>query len=206
MTAANPVLNWDAWRAGYDTATVGFQREFYDAVFVAHPHQHRFDAKTLGGLLDYIGRDVTVVELGGWTGDFAAAMLAARAEITWWENHEISPAALAASVCSDPRYVPVAAIDWYWTVTHTADVFVASHVLEHLTLRDVRQVLDASDVGFAFVQAPLGDSGRSWRGYAGSHILEVGWAGLEDELSVRGFRLLPALSREKVRCYERLPA
>lgn len=200
MTSA---ISWDGWRDAYGHATVDDQRAFYDAVFVAHPDQRRFDDDACGRLLDHIGRPVTVVELGGWDGGFAAAMLACRPDIVRWENHEIAAAAVEASVCSDGRYEPVALVDWYWATTHTADVFVASHVLEHLTLADVRRTLEATDAAFAFVQAPLADGPTDWRGYRGSHILEVGWLGLEVVLADRGYRLIPELSREWVRCYER---
>lgn len=195
-------LDWDGWRATYDTWGLEQQQAFYDRVFVNCRAQARFDALTFHRFLDYIDRDVAVVELGGWDGEFAATMLHSHPEIVWWENHEISRAAVEGSVCHDSRFRPVALDGWYWDSRHVADVFVASHVLEHLKWRDVVQVLDATTVRYAYLQVPLAEQPTCWNGYRGSHILEAGWADLTDELAGRGFVLLHGLSKPGARCFE----
>lgn len=187
-------VSWDTWRESYDEWGIGRQRRFYDEVFGVHRDQERFDVRRLGWLLDVIAGPVSVVELGGWDGGFARAMLAAHQDITSWENHEVSAAAVAGSVCDDVRYRAVALDDWYWQSAHTADVFVASHVLEHLRWDDVRRTFDATTCEWMFLQVPVGSGPTEWRGYHGSHILEVGWSTIIPELEGRGFVVLEGLS------------
>lgn len=198
-------VSWDQWRAYYDDWTLDDQRRFYDWVFAEHREQARFDAKTLGRLLAHAGQPVSVVELGGWDGEFAATMLGGPRPISSWTNYEISAAAVRGSVCVDPRYHAVTLEEWYWDGHHEADVFVASHVIEHIRLADLRATFDATDCRWMFLQAPLAEGPMSWQGYHGTHILEVGWQGVEEELERRGFELLDWLSRPMVRCYQRGP-
>lgn len=204
------MVTWDEWRTLYDEWTVDDQAVFYDQVRDGYPEQARFDAAALGRLLDWIGGAPTVVELGGWDGGFAAAVLAEYPDVAGWTNYEICTEAVRGGVCDDPRYEAVSLREWYWDRPHRADVFVASHVLEHLRLRDVRKTLDATEARFAYIQCPIDDhslGGRragppDWAGYPGTHILEVGWGGLQAELEARGWALLEGLSSPSSRCFE----
>lgn len=196
-------VSWDEWRALYPAWGFSEQQAFYDDVFREHRQQQRFDHGRFGQFLDLIGREVSVVELGGWDGEFAATMLAQYQQITRWENHEVSHAAADASVCTDPRYTAVALTDFYWRSKHECDLFVASHVLEHLSLRDVLATFDATTCDHMFLQVPLGDSAQDWSGYHGSHILEVGWGELKGYLLARGFRQVAELSHPWARCFSR---
>ena len=208
MTAA--MVTWDEWRAAYDEWTFEEQAAFYAQVHDEYPGQARFDAAALGRLLGWVGGDVTVVELGGWDGGFAAAILPNHPQVKRWTNYEICGEAVRGGVCDDPRYEGISLREWYWDTPHAADVFVASHVLEHLRLRDVRRTLDATVARFAYIQCPVDDASLGarkagppdWNGYPGTHILEVGWDGLQREFEARGWRLLPNLSSPSARCFE----
>lgn len=199
-------ISWDEWRACYDGWSFAEQQEFYDQVFSAARVQRQFSVPHLDDFLNYVlepDKTVTVGELGGWDGEFAASLLPNRAEISRWTNYEISRAAVAESVCTDERYEPVALRRFYWETDHHEDLFVASHVLEHLRFRHVCRVFDATDARWLYLQVPLGEGPRGWDGYHGSHILEVGWRDLMAELDLRGYELLPALSNAGIRCFER---
>lgn len=203
MSETLTAVDWNAWRAGYDSTSFAGQRRFYDRVFDEFPDQARFSVKALSALLARIDEPVSVVELGGWDGGFAAEMLRSHPHIREWFNYEISAKAVASSVCSDHRYYGVALEDWYWSHDHQADVFVASHVIEHLRLADVAKAVLATDCRFVYFQAPIGDAPSSWHNYRGSHILECGWTGVGDMMASFGFRMIEALSVPHVRCYEK---
>lgn len=203
MTTTTTHIDWNAWRSDYDTMSFAEQQAFYDLVYCLHPQQARAEVSALERFLDYIGQPLTVVELGGWDGGFAAKILERRPEIVWWTNYEISRAAATESVCEDARFASVPLEDWYWMDKHVADLFVASHVLEHLSILDVIETFDATSTRWMFLQAPLREEPTDWSDYHGSHILEVGWAVISEELSKRGYALLPELSEPHVRCYER---
>lgn len=200
--AAAAPSKWDEWRARYPNLTVAEQQAAYDAAFDEDRNQRRFDARTLQALLERIGEPVSVVELGGWDGELAAEVFAAtNGQVKTWRNYEISPKAVAATVCDDPRYKAVVPKRFYWQTRRRGDVFVASHVIEHLSLDHVRRTLDATDCRYVFLQAPLEAGPTDWAGYDGGHVLEVGWDGLDAELSARGFAPMPELARDTVRCY-----
>ena len=202
MNVAVAPVNWDDWRAAYDTMSFDDQQDFYDRVFDVARVQRQHDPKKLGALLDYIAEPVSVVELGGWDGELAATMLAG-GQIVKWRNYEISRKAVEASVCDDARYEAIALTDFYWNDQHYADVFVASHVLEHLRQIDVAATLDATKARWVFIAAPLAETSREWGGYHGSHILEIGWRGLMDMLWDRGYDHLDGLSNAGIRCFEK---
>ncbi len=196
-------IDWDAWRASYDEMSFADQRAFYDRVFAEFPEQARFSTRVLGEFLAELPSGLEVVELGGWDGEFAAEMLAASSKITRWINWEISQKALDSRPQHNKRYWRLALDDWYWNASHSCDLFVASHVLEHLKLRDVLATFDATDCRWMYLQAPLAEEPTNWRGYRGSHILEVGWEWITAELDARGFDYLPAVSHPWARCFAR---
>ena len=207
MTVATQPIDWNAWRASYDEMTFADQQAFYDRVHEAHPEQARFSTRVLGRLLTHIAHiprsDISVVELGGWNGGFAAAMLEDYPEVANWVNHEASSAAVEANVCDDSRYTGHALEDWYWRRHYVCDLFVASHVLEHLKLADVLKVFDATHARWLYLQAPLGEEATDWTNYHGSHILEVGWREIGEALTERGYELLAEISEPTARCFER---
>lgn len=205
--AARP-LDWDAWRAGYDDMSFADQQDFYDRVFDLCRVQQQHDAIRLSRLLAYVDRcgwAYTVGELGGWDGELAAAMLHDHPTIGGWVNYEISRKAADASVCQDPRYKAFALDRFYWETPHLEDVFVASHVLEHLRFADVQAVFDHTTARWLYLAVPVTENGRDWDGYHGSHILEVGWHDLARELDARGYDCLWYLSNAGIRCFERRP-
>lgn len=199
-------IDWNEWRDRYDTLTFGKQQSFYERVFEQFPEQARFDTEALGKLLDHIAEPVSVVELGGWDGAFAHEMLRRREGITRWTNFEISRGAVESGRCEDLRYYGMALEDWYWAFRHEADVFVASHVVEHLKLTDVVRAVLATDCRYIYFQAPLEEAPTSWHNYRGSHILEVGWVGLTATLFDLGFNEIVSLWEPHSRCYARRAA
>ena len=202
MTTAT-AIDWNAWRAAYDDMSFAEQRDFYNEVFELHPEQDRYSVEHLEMLLEHIDAAVEIVELGGWAGAFAGAVMPGHPEIVRWRNYEISSEAVDASVFHSARYEPIALRDWYWNYEHSADVFIASHVLEHLKLRDVLATFDCTDARWLFLQVPLAEEAKDWNGYHGSHILGVGWEWLTEELEYRGYSYLPEISHPHARSFER---
>lgn len=196
-------IDWDGWRAAYDEMSFQDQRAFYDLVWEELPGQARASARSLTAFLEHIdGPPLVVGELGGWDGALAAEVMGGGRVRAWW-NYEISAQAVANSVCEAPMYSGVALGDWYWASSHLVDLFVSSHVIEHLKFRDVLASFDATECRWIYLQAPLRDGPTNWAGYHGSHILEVGWGEIMGALAGRGFRLVDELTVPNVRCFER---
>jgi hypothetical protein len=183
MTAATEI-DWDKWRVDYDRMTFADQQEFYKLVAELHPHQQSFDPAAINEAFDVIkGHDMDVVELGGWDGRLASSMLG-RDDILFWENVDLVE---VPQVCSHPAYRLRVLKRPAWDDLLVGDVFVACHTIEHLKARELALLFDCIRADWIYLEAPLEQGGHDWKGYKGSHILEIGWEEIRDMLDVRGY-------------------
>jgi hypothetical protein len=179
-TATAAKIDWDAWRADYDTMTFADQQAFYAQVAELHPRQESFDLEKANEAFDKIGgSNLIVVELGGWDGRLARDMLA-RTDIATWENWDIAD---LPQVCTRENYRRELLDDYLWTTPIDGDVFVACHTIEHLKARELQKLFAKLRTSWVYLEAPLSDDGTDWTGYPGSHILEIGWEGVNELLS-----------------------
>lgn len=188
------MIDWDAWRAEHANMTFADQQKFYGSVAVAHPHQQCFDlwhARStfahISGLIGFLPPDwpgLDVLELGGWDGAFAEALLD-REDIESWTNYDIVS---VPQVCKRENYQLQVLDDYLWNRSEVrGDVFVSCHTIEHLTGAELEQLFDVLRVGYIYLQSPITHTGRTWNGYPGSHILELGWNGIDELLLARGY-------------------
>ncbi len=185
------VIDWDHWRSTYGTRTLAEVAAFYDRVAVAHPEQQQWKAHaafTVSALADA----TSVVELGPWRGELAAHALERVPSIGLWVGFDVCPWAVENTRCTHPAYRPVTLTDRPWTIDlPAADVFVASHVIEHLSWEHT-QALAAQfgKYGRLVVDVPVPESEPSdWQGYRGSHMLDASWADVDELLERHGFGL-----------------
>jgi len=180
-------LDWDAWRAGYDEMTFADQQAFYREVAELYPLQESANVCMAHDAFDLIEQEhLTVIELGGWNGRLASQMLA-RGDIAIWFNFDLVDVPQAIS-SAEPRYNQVVLDDWFWAERRKADVFVAAHTIEHLSAAHLRQLIACLDVSWVYLEAPLEAGPRDWTGYAGSHILDIGWEGVGGIMLANGYK------------------
>lgn len=185
-------LDFDAWRKSYGKATFEEQQAFYSDVFLRYPVQRHFNLRAFQTALQEVGTDdLHVVELGGWDGALAGIMLIIYQDIGLWTNLEICREIVQHPACFDPRYEPVALRAHVWENPRQvppADLAVATHTFEHLSLEHAMAAIEALDPSKGlYVEIPLNEEPVNWDGYFGSHILEVGWRGFEEALFERGY-------------------
>ena len=183
---------WDQWRAEYKATSYAAQQDFYSGVWATNPDQRHFTATAALAFFDGSAR--RVIEVGGWRGELAALVLTAHPEIELWRNYELCREAAAAAVSTDPRYEGVSPPDWVWSLPPAElagfDTLVLSHVIEHMTAEDLAALLAAlHSPRRVYVESPLFDEPRDWAGYHGTHILELGWRGVDALFASAGFRL-----------------
>lgn len=197
-------IDWDRWRSTYGSRSLAEEAAFYDRVAAKHPEQQQwrqhadFTVAALEGA-------TSVVELGPWRGELAAHAIEHVPTIGSWVGFDVCPWAVENTRCDHPAYQPVALTDWPWdTDLPAADVFVASHVLEHLSWEHL-QALAAQfpKYGRLILDIPIPETvPRDWQGYRGSHMLDVSWADVAVLLVGQGFW---EASREgSARVYDRL--
>ena len=175
--------DFDAWRAAYDDLTFDDQKLIYDRIRELHPNQRSASLKRAYPFFDRY-QPQSVMELGGWDGFLAACVLGQHPEIRSWVNYDLTP---VLQSCVDMRYAMIVLKRPWWTKKRTADAFVATHTIEHIRANELGKVIDKLNVSFCLIEAPLEEEPKSWYGYAGTHILEVGWNGVDEMFSVAGF-------------------
>lgn len=187
-------VRWDEWRARTEKMTYAEQQAFYDDVARDFPEQAHFVREV--AIRELTGAaPAGVLEIGGWRGDLAAAVLAdpRSAAIRKWVNMDIAPSLAGMQRCRDPRYSFVVAPTWVWdtAIPDEYDAVVATHLIEHLTERQLETLLRRlAKLGRArtlYLESPLREDSHGWKGYRGSHILGLGWAGVRRMVQAAGW-------------------
>lgn len=172
------IEQFNRWRENYNNMSYADQRNFYDDVATQYPQQIHFTYALWRHFFDRLKyQSLAVLEVGGWRGELAGKMLTEYANIASWHNYEIVQ---LKQVVTDNRYRFIVPDDFVWNIDlPTADIFVASHTIEHLIGRDLEALIKNLDTRWAVLEAPL-SQGVDWHGYHGSHILELGWPEVDD--------------------------
>jgi hypothetical protein len=182
---------WDWWRKRYERFTFEEMRLFYEIVGQDHPVQNGANFAAATDFCATLPEYSCVVELGGWTGDLAAAVLAQNTEIAAWTNCDIWPDGQERSVCTDRRYHVQPLLDWPWKYNVIrSDAFISTHTIEHMKATHLEQLVARLDCKRVFIEAPLAEGNAtnvSWTGYLGSHILEWEWGPVEDCFARYGY-------------------
>jgi hypothetical protein len=202
-------VNFDAWRDAYDKTPYSEQVANYEQAWKLYPDQQHYDEATARRFFAEMAPVGRVVEVGGWRGELAAKLLA-DLEVDSWVNYEICEGAASAPVCLHRAYRAFVPDDFIWTTERVPmDVLVASHVIEHMRWSELQQLFQWARHAKAFYVAsplPVDGSAPDWRGYPGTHILEVGWLVIEGYLTALGFTELQALRTHEVRCFASVAA
>lgn len=170
------MIDWNAYRTAYDRMSFAEVVAFHDQVWDKYPVQEHYSPDHLAGFFD--GLRGRVLEVGGWRGE-AARQILVTPDITGWDNYEICRGAALSPVTEDPRYQGIHPSDWPWLLpAGDYQIAVLAHVIEHIRANQLSQLvgwLEQNDVEHVYVESPLRDIGRSWRGQTSAHVLEIGW-------------------------------
>jgi len=184
---------FDDWRAAYDTMSLQDQIEYHSMFYGRWPvvHQHGDDRPVVEFFHDLASEPISVLEIGGWTGDAAQHMLSRHSNIEEWHNQEICREAVAASIPKDNRYWAAVPQVWPWEMQWPGyNVLFLQHVVEHMKFDQFKALIAAvPNAKHVFIQSPLENEGLTWEGYPGCHILEVGWNEIDNAMAEAGFTL-----------------
>lgn len=177
------MIDWDLWRADYDTMSWRDQLAFYAMVERLHPDQRFYSADSVREFLRRSGA-ASVLEIGGWKGELAAEV----GPTARWLNIEIFPNAILHGPPGDWYRVMVPS-DFIWNVglPQGYDVLIMSHTVEHIRARELEKIIEQFNGDWVYIEAPLHEAGRDWHGYGGTHVLEIGWPEVDAILSRNGF-------------------
>jgi hypothetical protein len=194
------IKRFDEWRLRYDTMSYGEHQRFSQRVVKEYPRQQgHWDPNWVMVFFRWIAGRIgvdgftRVLEIGGFDGSLAKHVMTGNGQIVWWTNVEL---VTVKSVCAEKRYQVVVPKTWIWDSGLEREwkysAVVLSHIIEHLRFRDVGKLVDmvAKKCNWIYVDAPIatGMDGEDWKGYHGTHILEVGWGRIDTLLELYGFR------------------
>lgn len=195
---------FDDWRKKYREMTFEEVQKSYEFLEKFYPSQKHFDsvavAKFLTGAMEDIGR-LKVFELGGWKGDLPSIIRAFNPHIwdllDYWDNYDICTSAIEKTVFKDPKYNPIIMHKQIWEYDFPPEqynVFIASHILEHLVTKEVKSIFEfigQMEVKYVYIHTPIAEKSlgvKVWNRYLGNHILEIGWQQLHRLVNKVGFR------------------
>lgn len=171
---------WDEWRKNYAEFSFQDQQSFYSQLNgkSCKFYSISFMKYVLSALQSFKG---TIIELGGQYGELAQDCLSQNSTIQSWQNYEINPNTMR-TICKDPRYSIHILSTYFWDLQPLpqGDVFIASHVLEHISLNHLNCLLDRLTYPRILIEVPLPDITPIWMHYDGSHILELAFHQLID--------------------------
>mgnify|MGYP001417850576 FL=1 len=195
------IVDFDSWRKRYDEMTFDEHAEFYRRLHGDHPDQQHFSVESAHSFFGCIDGAKSVIELGGYDGGLASACLSEHPEILSWTNFDLDT---AASLCDDPRYSAITLTTQFWEARPPLsdnEIFVASHVIEHLSDDDFLSLL--SNVSWAsaiYFDAPIDQSVRSeWDGSTAAHKLSLSWDDIDGLVSLLGYDRIDVLG--PAHCY-----
>ncbi len=185
---------WDKWRELYYSLTPEENIEFGNDIEARYPGQQSYNVANFDYLFGEVCRAPAVIEIGGWKGELALHCMSKHV-IKSWFNIDMCKAAVEKTVPMGS--LPYAArfpyeFDWFAREERKQDydVCVSAHTIEHLSDRHLIQLIDyIRGIGLIMFEAPISPKGDNWDGYHGTHMLTMGWNGVNASMEGRGYRV-----------------
>lgn len=182
--------DFDCWRRDYDHMSFSDHVEFYRRLHEDHPIQSHYNSFAALSFLERIPGDILVTELGGYDGALARECIAGCERISQWHNFDLS----TAEPVLDFRYAAFGLEKQFWEMRPIGfDVFVASHVIEHLSENDFRCLASfiSNFANWVYFDSPLQEDERSdWHGKTCAHKLELSWLEIDALMNDQGYSRL----------------
>lgn len=193
-------IDWDLWREQYDNLSFEDQRRIYDEILPKFPQQEGYDAsfflRAFGRLKD-AGMNLEIAkvgELGPFRGELAAICLK-RFKVRRWFGYEISRWAVERTRPEAKKrgFTNVAIDRQFWDLDLPCfDIFVSSDTIEHFSDEHAKKILDSAcdHADVLMLQIDCKPKGASWKGYNGTHKIEMTIDDIIGYLSTKGYLLV----------------
>ena len=191
-------VDWNAFRDVYENLTFNQLNEVCDYVDVLYPIQNQHHAIHFSIMIGCLPENSTIIELGCHNGELANSILKESNKIKSWVGYDFK-AVLERNICHDKRYSMVELNNWFHeTKFPVCDVFIASHVLEHLSESQVEKTLNHCNAEYLLIEVPLPEGGRDWYQlnpytrkpiWTNTHVLRWGFRNLRAWLNENGYKI-----------------
>jgi Fe-S-cluster containining protein len=193
-------IDWDLWREQYDNLSFDDQRRIYDEILPKFPQQEGYDAsfflRAFRRLADagFNLSDTKVAELGPFRGELAAICLK-QFRVKRWFGYEISRWAVerTRTDAKERGFANFAVRDQFWKLDVSAfNIFISSDTIEHFSDEHAKNILSAAcdQADVLMLQIDCKPKGASWKGYNGTHKIEMTIDDVVLYLAGKGFHLV----------------
>jgi hypothetical protein len=186
---------FNEWRENYEHKTYQDHLAIHRWLLDQYPDQNH--SGPLAGMIvkDLEGqtKSTRVLELGGWNGQLAKDVLKDISSIEEWDNYEICPDIEEVTVCEDQRYHVEVLPDFIWDLTLDLtkyDIFIASHVIEHMSFAQFKRLMDEiHHIPVLFFNIPFPTKYGSWKNSSSLHVLEANEDEITNYIFTKGYKL-----------------
>lgn len=213
MTKQSPAKPFNDWRKTYDSKSYEEHVAFHEKWSKIYPDQNRYNIERIRVffyLVAHLKRSIGVLEIGGWKGQLAKQMLKEFPSIKRWHNVEISKVVADETACHSKRYIAEVLPDFFWKATFDArlyDVLILSHVIEHMKGENLKGILEKTpSIKYLYIAAPIEQKTEDvdWKGFVGTHILEIGWEDVHRLIRGCGFEAIENACSNSIKIYYRM--
>lgn len=173
---------FNRYRQDYDTLTFSDLKTIHSRWHKMYPNQKRFNenffSTGLNNVINEEGESIKVIELGGHNGQLALESLKRWPKISWLNVEIVNRGTIEG--LKDRNYKAHILSDQIWKELSDIkdyDVFVSSHVIEHLMNRQLETLINwliKNQTKHILLDTPIKAEGQTWSDYFGAHLLEMG--------------------------------
>lgn len=183
---------WNKWRELYHDLTHEENQVFGRDIEAEFPTQDHATHSNYDLLFQRYPETARVLEVGGWKGHLAKYCLG-KYPISHWVNIEYCEAAACRHVVLDSRFEVWTPENFHWfrarNIQGEWDAFIAAHVIEHLVDEDLVSLIEyLKGIPVVMFEAPISRTENDWTDYGGTHILKIGWNGVNDLMKSAGYK------------------
>lgn len=181
---------WNKWRAHYNELSFDEQVAFANAAEEKYPVQQHHHTSNFFSIFKQ--HNDSVLEIGGWKGELAASCFK-QFKIKSWTNIEICTNAIKNTVpylTGRPYHVSHPyKFDWFTEKRlNNYDICISAHTIEHFSNDHMLRLIDyIAGIPLVAFEAPIQSDGDDWTDYGGTHMLTMGWRGVNDAMKAHGY-------------------
>jgi hypothetical protein len=178
---------WNKWRELYNELNFQEQLKFANDAECRYPHQEHHTKPVIESVLKNFIQPINVLEIGGWKGELAANCFR-KFRINSWNNIELSTNATQKTVREllgfEYHTINPERFDWWAdplteTKKSAYQICISAHTIEHFSNEHLLGIIDyISGIPVVVFEAPIKEDGDDWKDYGGTHMLTMGWRGV----------------------------
>ncbi|MEI6697317.1 MAG: peptidoglycan bridge formation glycyltransferase FemA/FemB family protein [Bacteroidota bacterium] len=183
----------DIFRKNYDNMSFNHLVKKANIWLHEYPEQASYDLSLVQKwFIEYVSDQAFVLEIGGWRGDLADAILKENSAIQCWDNYDVISDS-STQKCKDPRYHHIPLNDYIWNLNIDAkyNALIATHMIEHIKWRELIELIHwiPDNIQTVLFEISIVQSAENydWTGHNSTNIIEKGWQQVIEEMEKMNF-------------------